>query len=559
MFRPATALLLVLAALAAAVPAAASAAETGFNATNSSATEVKSISSATGAQWVRQFVRWDLIETRGPGTIASGSLAHLDQVVADAHAAGRKVVVGVLGTPSWASGSSDPMVPPDDPASYGRFLGVLAHRYAGRVAAWEIWNEPDEAEFWHGTVGPAAYAPLLAAAHSAIKAQDPATLVLAAASTGNDYPFLEGLYAAGAGDAFDGVAVHTDTACNITSPDVYYRENGRVGRFSFLGLREIHATLAAHGDGARPIIMTEIGWSATSTTCARGVWAGQKAAGVTEAQQASFLKLAYRCLANYPYVKAALWFNLRDNGAANVELNRYGLIRWDGSNRPAFDAFRDISRNGPGTDGTCGDFSTPSLTVAAPLAGTMYDRTLPISASAVDAHSTLSRLTFYANGARIRSFTGAAAGKVAVAKMTWFGARNLPYGDVTITIEAVDAYGNARRRSVQVRRVDPATLPAQPTRLSLRVAGSGRERTVRGRLGARTASAFTPQGRVRFAWQYRSGTHWVTRHRASRNAAHSFSYRQHLARPARWRLVATYSGNAPFRSSRRVLSSITVR
>ncbi len=151
--------------------------------------------------------------------------------------------------------------------------------------------------------------------HNAVAAADPQALVLAAASTGNDYPFVEGLYAAGAGDAFDGVAVHTDTACSVASPDSYYRENGRVGRFSFLGFREVHAVLAEHGHGERPILMTELGWSATSTRCARGMWAGKKAAGVSEAQQASFLKLAYHCLNYYPYVRAALWFTLRDVGA----------------------------------------------------------------------------------------------------------------------------------------------------------------------------------------------------------------------------------------------------
>src|SRR5204862_3290312 len=131
-------------------------------------------------------------------------------------------------------------------------------------------------------------------------------------STGNDYGFLEGLYAAGAGDAFDGVASHTDTACSIVSPDRYYRDDGRVGQFSFLGFRETHAVLEAHGQGDKPIFLSEIGWSTTRTTCARGASAGLKAAGVSEVQQAAFLKLAYRCLNLYPYVRAALWFSSRD-------------------------------------------------------------------------------------------------------------------------------------------------------------------------------------------------------------------------------------------------------
>ena len=39
--------------------------------------------------------------------------------------------------------------------------------------------------------------------------------------TGNDSTYLAALYAAGVQGSFDAVGVHTDTACNITSPYVY--------------------------------------------------------------------------------------------------------------------------------------------------------------------------------------------------------------------------------------------------------------------------------------------------------------------------------------------------
>ena len=51
---------------------------------------------------------------------------------------------------------------------------------------------------------------------------------------------------AAADEATDGMAV----ANLLTSPDEYYREpNGRVGRYSFTGYRELHHLMTANGDG----------------------------------------------------------------------------------------------------------------------------------------------------------------------------------------------------------------------------------------------------------------------------------------------------------------------
>ena len=79
--------------------------------------------------------------------------------------------------------------------------------------------------------------------------------------------------------------------------------------------------MVANGDGAKPIWMTELGWTTTASTCGRGMWAGQKPAGVTEAAQAANLKEAYHCLAAYPYVETALWFTLNDSTGKGDELD----------------------------------------------------------------------------------------------------------------------------------------------------------------------------------------------------------------------------------------------
>ena len=48
----------------------------------------------------------------------------------------------------------DPHAPADD-ADYAGFLGYLVNAFAGRVTAWEIWNEEDDSGWWAGT--PAQY------------------------------------------------------------------------------------------------------------------------------------------------------------------------------------------------------------------------------------------------------------------------------------------------------------------------------------------------------------------------------------------------------------------
>ena len=112
---------------------------------------------------------------------------------------------------------------------------------------------------------PAAYAALLKAAYPAIKAADPDATVLVGGLVGNNFEFVERSTTNGAKGSFDGVGVHTDTACLTTDPREYYREpSGRIGRYSFTGYREVRATMLAHGDD-KPVWMTELGWPTLST------------------------------------------------------------------------------------------------------------------------------------------------------------------------------------------------------------------------------------------------------------------------------------------------------
>src|SRR3954469_25570470 len=221
---------------------------------------------STGARSVRLFAPWDALQPAGPGSWNAGLLAQYEADVARLGQVGAKAVIVLTGAPGWAGGSS--VAPPSDPQAFAAFAGAFASKLrvaAGRpgvVIGYEVWNEADAGEFWAGAPDAARYAALLKATAPRLRAADPAAKVVLGPTTGNNYGWLAQLYGHGVQGSFDAVPVHPDTACLDRGPDQYYRDNGRLGQFTFLGYREVHATMAAHGDADKPIWMTELGWSA---------------------------------------------------------------------------------------------------------------------------------------------------------------------------------------------------------------------------------------------------------------------------------------------------------
>jgi hypothetical protein len=505
----------------------------------------------SGADFARLFVLWSDLQPSGPGDAIGGSrLAEYDAAVRRLTGAGVKPIFVIVGAPRWANGSADRLVPPSDPAPYARFAGALARHFRGRVAAYEIWNEEDEPEFWHAPIDAGRYAALLRASFAAVRGADPKARVLVGPLTGNNYGFLQALYGAGIKGSFDAVAVHTDTACLDRGPGRFYRDpGGAVARFSFLGYRSVHRVMAAHGDGRKPIWMTELGWSSTGAApCERGVWAGRKPAGVSADAQATHLREAFHCLARDRYVRVAAWFTLQDDPAQSPdELRHYGLLDAGGAPKPAWAAFRTVAARGDTLRGPCGDFSGPRVRVHAPVAGQRFAGVLRIAASAADP-AGVDRIRLFADGRRIKSFSGAAlaGGR---ARLDWTGARRLPIGRHAIKIVAFDRGGNRSSRTVAVHKVGargaPATLRTR-TRLSAPRC-QGRVCGVLGRVSGPRSVAV--DGRVRIEWQRRARGSWRVALRNFRTAHRPFGVLRRLNHGGAWRVRAVFEGQAPLRRS----------
>jgi hypothetical protein len=570
--RPALVLLAALVALL--VPAAAHAASPGVNIAGAPTQDRVDEALATGAKQVRIFALWSDFEPSGAADFPSPAdhnqrnfVDTFDAAVTRINSSGAKPVLVVVGTPNWANGGSGPWVPPSDPQDYARFFGELTARYGTQVAAYEVWNEEDESGFWKPGPDAARYAALLKAAYAAGKKGDANANIVLGPLTGNNYPFLEELYANGVKGSFDGVAVHTDTACLDRGPDAFYRDNGRLARFTFLGYREVRASMLAQGDD-KPIWMSELGWSSTGGakgSCTRGTFAGQKPDGVSEDDQAKFLTQAYSCLAQDPYVVAADWFTFKDTANLSPnELNHYGLIRANGQKKPAYGAFAQIAKAGGESPGPCGDFDPPSISVASPTEGQQFADKLDLRASATDSGVGVARITFGYDGAgKIRNFTDKLTNGASVGLSPWQGSGKLPLGPHTVEVTALDLNGNTTTKTVHVVKVAAGAIASnlRPTfKLGSKVSCKKRACSFKGRILRGSSANPSVGGKVAVEWQWRNKQgKWRKLVGGLKPANRPFTFAAKLKKAGKWRVRAVYQGQAPWKKTTSRYSGFTVK
>jgi Cellulase (glycosyl hydrolase family 5) len=334
MHRTAAALAIVI--VAACVPATADAAPShlleGVNVAGISdgaplAEADRSIAQAHAlhARVVRVEAPWSQFMPQARGQIDARTQAYADRLIADAAAAGIGVILITERTPCWVSSAPASLLgkcrplhetrandwPPSDASAYAEYVAYLAARYGPRLAAIEVWNEPDQAneDYFAGPHKPERYAAVLRAAYAAIKQVDPNLTVLGGSLVGSNGRFLKQLYAAGIKGFYDGLAVHF---YNLTLASV----------------RAIHETQLKNGD-TKPLWLDEFGWS----SCYPGRRTEQEQGCVSEAIQARNLVSTLRELARAPYVAAAAVYKLQDSAGEH-----FGVLKLNGRRKPSFAA-----------------------------------------------------------------------------------------------------------------------------------------------------------------------------------------------------------------------------
>ncbi|MCP4592371.1 MAG: hypothetical protein GY842_16685 [bacterium] len=195
----------------------------------------------TGAGWARQDFWWSLVEPRRDTFVWKD----FDRAVADYERHGLNLLAILCYASAW-SGESCPATD-EERERFGRYVYEMVKRYKGRVAAWEVWNEPNIQPFWSPRPDPELYARLLRAACVAAKKADPNCTVIGGVLAGPHAEFLEGMYQHGAGGYFDALSYHN-----------YGQQLDIAAEWS--AVEKLRGIMRAHGDADKPIWHTETGF-----------------------------------------------------------------------------------------------------------------------------------------------------------------------------------------------------------------------------------------------------------------------------------------------------------
>ncbi|MCL4504740.1 MAG: beta-galactosidase [Chloroflexi bacterium] len=230
---------------------------------------------SAGFSWVKQTFAWRDIELEK----GKYDWSHADTVVSLTNHFGLKLLIRLDRDPYWDRSYKDAAGiatgPPKDLRNFTDFCGVIAARYRGKVAGYQVWNEPNLAREWGGQPpNPAEYVQMLRGCYLAIKSVDPQALVISAglAPTGNELPeampdteFLEAMYQAGAQPYFDLLGVHAPgfKAAPETSPEKAAQTPSLGGQrfFAFRGVEDMRAIMVKHGDADKQVAILEFGWT----------------------------------------------------------------------------------------------------------------------------------------------------------------------------------------------------------------------------------------------------------------------------------------------------------
>ncbi len=218
---------------------------------------------ATGATVARSDALWSAVEPAPPaGGVHRFQWQFDDQVAGALAAAGLQWLPIIDYSAGWAV--TQPGVlhsPPSSASDYAAFASAFAARYGPGGAFWsahpqltalpvgtyEIWNEPDNGEFWSPAPDAAAYVDLYLSARTAITGVDPTARVIVGGLT-NPSDFLPAMLRARPDLAahLDGVAIHP------------YGPDPQVVLAKVAAAR---GTLVSLGLASVPLYVTEFGWT----------------------------------------------------------------------------------------------------------------------------------------------------------------------------------------------------------------------------------------------------------------------------------------------------------
>ncbi len=190
-----------------------------------------------GIAWARSDFDWSGVQPNAD----TWRFEHLDTVISNAESAGVQMLPILDYSVSFANPAHRHL------DLWERYVRTLVTRYRGRLPVWEVWNEQNLEGFWKN---PNAddYLPLLRRTYETVKGVDSNLLVAVGGYAGVPLEYIGRLYELGGKGSFDIMNVHPYSHPAVPEESLERR------------LGELRALMARHGDGAKPVWFTELGW-----------------------------------------------------------------------------------------------------------------------------------------------------------------------------------------------------------------------------------------------------------------------------------------------------------
>jgi len=289
-----------------------------------------------GANVVRLTAEWSLLEPEAAGVRDERYRAILDHAVSAAARRGMRVMFTMVSTPCWASAAPAQVrgdcrpgpardqaatYPPADPGAFARIAEFASARWGSRMAGFEVWNEPDQANqlYFAGPDKVRRYSALLRSAYPAIKRGNRNVQVLGGALVGKDGRFLQALYASGIKGSYDVLSVH------------FYD-------LVLDALKDVRAVQRRNGD-RKPLWLAEFGW----TSCFPRATFQDGHNCVSRGVQGTNLLDTFRALQGVSYVRGATIYAVRD-----TPQYEFGVLDQQSRPKPALRVLRRAFSSRPG-------------------------------------------------------------------------------------------------------------------------------------------------------------------------------------------------------------------
>ncbi len=271
-----------------------------------------------GVTWIREDFSWPQMSPLSDRV----SVRRHDRALDVAAGAGLRVLGLPTGWPLWSHPYTARGL-----HEFLAFLRQIARRYRGRVAAWEIWNEPNVSLSWRGTAE--QYVDLLVAAYATLKDIDPDVQVIGPCTAGPG-----DLASPTARAAWAWIERVLDSRAPLFDVFSFHPYEGRRSpeQAGFVPtVQRLQHLLRGSGHPAR-LWVTEQGWASDDATPA-----------LDDVQQARLLVRAY-LLGRMAGVELYVWYDGRNDGwALDDREDNFGLLRRDFRAKSAYRALAVVA------------------------------------------------------------------------------------------------------------------------------------------------------------------------------------------------------------------------